>query len=77
LKETKMQTIGHRTQYKTQQVGDVKVFCRETGPPDPPVILLLHVESVVTSLAGPPAGQMTANFLSQFGQSPPNSRKKD
>lgn len=30
------------THYRTQQVGDVDVFYRETGPADAPVILLLH-----------------------------------
>lgn len=29
-------------QYRTQQVGPVEVFCREAGPADAPVILLLH-----------------------------------
>ena len=28
--------------YRTQTVGDVEVFYREAGPPDAPVILLLH-----------------------------------
>ena len=28
--------------YRTQAVGDVEVFYREAGPPDAPVILLLH-----------------------------------
>jgi pimeloyl-ACP methyl ester carboxylesterase len=28
--------------YRTQQVGDVEVFYRETGPSDAPVLLLLH-----------------------------------
>lgn len=30
------------THYRFQQVGDVEVFYREAGPPDAPVILLLH-----------------------------------
>ncbi|MDR3514244.1 MAG: alpha/beta hydrolase [Azospirillaceae bacterium] len=30
------------TRYRTQKVGDVEVFYRETGPIDAPVILLLH-----------------------------------
>lgn len=30
------------TSYRTQKVGDVEVFYRETGPIDAPVILLLH-----------------------------------
>ncbi|WP_419730363.1 alpha/beta fold hydrolase [Lichenicola sp.] len=30
------------TRYRTQKVGDVDVFYRETGPIDAPVILLLH-----------------------------------
>lgn len=30
------------TRYRTQNVGDVEVFYRETGPVDAPVILLLH-----------------------------------
>jgi pimeloyl-ACP methyl ester carboxylesterase len=33
---------GEKTHYKTQTVGDVEVFYRETGPKDAPVILLLH-----------------------------------
>ena len=28
--------------YRTQSVGDVEVFDSESGPPDPPIILLLH-----------------------------------
>jgi pimeloyl-ACP methyl ester carboxylesterase len=28
--------------YRTQSVGDVEVFYREAGPPDAPIILLLH-----------------------------------
>ena len=31
-----------RIHYRTQQVGGVKVFYREAGPVDAPVILLLH-----------------------------------
>ncbi|WP_420136601.1 alpha/beta fold hydrolase [Sphingomonas sp.] len=29
-------------QYRTQQVGDVRVFYREAGPQDAPILLLLH-----------------------------------
>ena len=28
--------------YRTVEVDDVKIFCREAGPPDAPVLLLLH-----------------------------------
>lgn len=38
LKERSMSA----TRYRTQKVGDVEVFYRETGPIDAPVILLLH-----------------------------------
>lgn len=31
-----------RIRYRTQQVDDVKVFYRESGPSDAPVLLLLH-----------------------------------
>lgn len=31
-----------KTHYKIQQVGATEVFYREAGPPDAPVILLLH-----------------------------------
>lgn len=37
-KEKSMSAI----RYRTQMVGDVDVFYREMGPPDAPVILLLH-----------------------------------
>jgi pimeloyl-ACP methyl ester carboxylesterase len=37
-----MQTNPKRTRYKTRQVGEVEVFYREAGPPDAPVVLLLH-----------------------------------
>ena len=29
-------------QYRSQDVGDIEVFYREAGPPDAPVVLLLH-----------------------------------
>ena len=38
LKENPMSAI----QYRTQKVGDVEVFYRESGPIDAPVLLLLH-----------------------------------
>lgn len=31
-----------QVRYRTHQVGDVELFYREAGPPDAPVILLLH-----------------------------------
>lgn len=40
--ELEMQNRHERTRYKTRRVGDVEVFYREAGPPDAPVILLLH-----------------------------------
>lgn len=35
-------TRGARVTFGTQEVGDVRVFYREAGPSDAPVILLLH-----------------------------------
>ena len=32
----------NRVTYKTQQVGDVKIFYREAGSPSRPTIVLLH-----------------------------------
>ena len=40
--ETAMQATGNVTHYRTADIDGVSLFYREAGPPDGPVVLLLH-----------------------------------
>jgi pimeloyl-ACP methyl ester carboxylesterase len=50
-----------KVSYRSQSVGDVDVFYREAGPPDAPVILLLH--------GFPTAGHMFRDIIPELADS--------